>query len=84
MNELYNIDTIISIEDFKRNRKEHLKKDALIKKRKRKEKIKTILGIALFLTLIVFGELAVIARVKELNQQKSANEPVIQIAQSNN
>lgn len=84
MNELYNIDTIISVEDFKRNRKEHLKKDALIKKRKRKEKIKTILGIALFFTLIVFGELAVIARVKELNQQKSANEPVIQIAQSNN
>lgn len=82
MNELYNIDTIISVEDFKRNRKEHLKKDALIKKRKRKEKIKTILGIALFFTLIVFGELAVIARVKELNQQKSANEPVIQIAQN--
>ena len=78
----YDIDTIISVEEFEKNRQEHLKKDAQRRKKQKKEKIKSILGVTIFYLIIVVGVIAINARMEDLNQQKSANEPVIQIAQN--
>lgn len=82
MNKNYDIDTIVSVEEFKRNRQEHLEKDTKRKKQQKKEKIKSILGVTIFYLIIIFGVIAINARIEDLNQQKSANEPVIQIAQN--
>ena len=82
MNKKYDIDTIISVEEFEKNRQEHLKRDVQRKKQQKKDKIKSILGITIFYLIIVVGVIAINARMEDLNQQKSANEPVIQIAQN--
>lgn len=49
-----------------------------------KESVKNTLGIILFYGLIVLGVVLINSRMEQLNQQKSATEPVTHIAQNNN
>lgn len=83
MEKEYDFDTIISVEDFKRNQKKHLERDAQKRKEQKKEKLMNIVGVIAFYTAIVLGVFLINARFKQIdNQQKSATEPRIQIAQN--
>ena len=53
-----------------------------MKKNKLKQGVKDVLGILLFYLILVLGIIALNARFEYLNQQKSAIEPDIQIAQN--
>lgn len=82
MNKRYDIDTIISVEDFKRNQKKHLKKDAKKRREQKKEKIMNIAGVVMFYSMIVIGVFLINARFEQIDDQtKSATEPVTHIAQ---
>ena len=51
---------------------------------KLKESVKNTIGVILFYGLIVLGVVLINARMEQLNQQKSAIEPLTQIAQKQN
>lgn len=82
MNKKYDIDTIISAEEFKKNRERHLERDAQKRKEKMKKDFLTGLGIALFYLLIVIGVILINARLDYLDHQKSADVVATQTAQS--
>lgn len=84
MEKEYDINTIISVDDFKRNQKKHLERDAQNRKNQKKEKAMNIVGIVAFYLMITLAVVVINARFKQINgQQKSATEPRIQIAQNN-
>lgn len=82
MNKKYDIDTIISVEEFEKNRQEHLKRNAKRKKQQKKEEL--INSIVVGILLFTLGTIVTIMDIQDANMQKKcANEPRIQIAQNN-
>ena len=80
MNKNHDIDTIISAEEFKRNRKRHLERDAKKLKEQKKERIRNIIGVVMFYLVLIAGVLLIDARFKYLDQQKNADVVATQTA----
>lgn len=81
MNKKYDIDTIISVEEFEKNRQEHLKRNAKRKKQQKKEEL--ISSIVVGILLFALATMVTIMDIQDANMQKKcANEPRIQIAQN--
>lgn len=80
MNKKYDIDTIISAEEFKKNRKRHLERDAQRLKEQKKERIRNVIGVVMFYLAIVVGVLLIDARFDYLDQQKNADVVATQTA----
>lgn len=84
MNKNYDIDTIISVEQFKENRKRHLERDVQKKQEHKKEMIRNAFGVVLFYVVLIIGVFLIDARMNQIDNQKSAIEPLTQIAQKQN
>lgn len=80
MNKKYDIDTIISAEEFKKNRKRHLERDAQRLKEQKKERILNVIGVVVVYLVLIAGVLLIDARFKDLDQQKNADVVATQTA----
>lgn len=80
MNKKYDIDTIISAEEFKKNRKRHLERDAQKLKKQKKEIIRNVIGVVMFYLVLIAGVLLIDARLKNIDQQKNADVVATQTA----
>lgn len=78
------LEMIISYEDLERNRKKHLMKDKMLEKKRKQTRIKNIIGIVVMYLILIGMVLAIDYKFSHEEQQKSAIERIVQIAQKQN